>query len=94
MIDTYLYAIQQKQLEHNQYQQQQQPNQEPLHNTPQINFAPVIKIINDGNDMSSTNGNPNVDTNKNIHNNLDKLNTDTYKYIIDFNKPISITKLN
>jgi hypothetical protein len=75
---------------------------DPLPN-PQINFAPVIKIINDGNDMSSStsalpeatatsNSNPyNIDipTASQIPSSSEENKSDT----IDFDKPIIIKKL-
>jgi DNA-directed RNA polymerase II subunit RPB2 len=70
-------------------------NMYPSSNTPcdtQINFAPVIKIINDGNDMSSSSG-PSSSSENPLHNLPNPTETETKNEPIDFDKPIIIKKL-
>ena len=88
--------------------------QTPIHtnhpyDNPQINFAPVIKIINDGNDMSSSSTPPNTTSSSEPYNQIDiptvmgipvpnTTPSDSSSYenksdTIDFDKPIIIKKL-
>jgi len=68
----------------------------PSSNTPcdtQINFAPVIKIINDGNDMSSSSGTSSSSSEIPPNNLPTPTEMETKNEPIDFDKPLIIKKL-
>lgn len=91
------YHLQQQQLQLNPTQPLD-TNIYPSSNTPcdtQINFAPVIKIINDGNDMSSSgpSSSPEIPSHPLPNKNMNPIETESGNEPVDFDKPLIIKKL-